>query len=323
MAQIIKRGDKWLARVRKGKLDKSKTFNTKSAAELWSAKIISDIDLIRSGQSPDKTLRELADKYILDVMPKKRSQYVETKRLNTLLENPLFNIRLKNINSELFETWINERLNEVSGSTVCRELNILSNMFTTAVKKYKWMSFNPLRNIDRPKTNPPRTQRISDDDLDKLLYCSGYNQKEIKTKTALVGAALEFAIETAMRAGEICQLKRSNVDLKKRTAYLEMTKNGHPRLVPLTEKAIKIINQTKGKKVFDINVASLDALFRKIRNRAGLEHINFHDSRREALTRLSKKVDVMTLAKISGHRDLKVLLNTYYSPDMSEVALRL
>lgn len=68
MAQIIKRGDKWLARVRKGKLDKSKTFNTKSAAELWSAKIISDIDLIRSGQSPDKTLRELADKYILDVM---------------------------------------------------------------------------------------------------------------------------------------------------------------------------------------------------------------------------------------------------------------
>ena len=55
---------------------------------------------------------------------------------------------------------------------------------------------------------------------------------------------------------------------------------------------------------------------------AGLadEDLHFHDTRREALSRLAKKVDVMTLAKISGHRDIKILLNTYYAPDMSDVA---
>ena len=47
---------------------------------------------------------------------------------------------------------------------------------------------------------------------------------------------------------------------------------------------------------------------------------NFHDTRREALTRLSKKVDVMTLAKISGHKDISILQNVYYAPDMAEVA---
>ncbi|MBB5191197.1 hypothetical protein HNQ50_001920 [Silvimonas terrae] len=40
-------------------------------------------------------------------------------------------------------------------------------------------------------------------------------------------------------------------------------------------------------------------------------------------TRLASKVDVMTLAKISGHRDLRILQNTYYAPDMSLVASRL
>lgn len=49
--------------------------------------------------------------------------------------------------------------------------------------------------------------------------------------------------------------------------------------------------------------------------------LHFHDTRRTALTRLAGKVDVMTLAKISGHRNLRILMNsTYYAPDMGEVA---
>ncbi|HHF6884897.1 tyrosine-type recombinase/integrase [Haemophilus influenzae] len=41
--------------------------------------------------------------------------------------------------------------------------------------------------------------------------------------------------------------------------------------------------------------------------------MHFHDTRCEALTRLSKKVDVMTLAKISGHKDISILQNVYYA----------
>ena len=58
----------------------------------------------------------------------------------------------------------------------------------------------------------------------------------------------------------------------------------------------------------------------EIKSGGELSHLNFHDTRREALTRLAKKVDVMTLSKISGHKDIKILVSTYYAPDMSEVA---
>jgi integrase len=67
----------------------------------------------------------------------------------------------------------------------------------------------------------------------------------------------------------------------------------------------------------------LDALFRKARNALMIPDLHFHDSRAEALTRLARKVDVMTLARISGHKDLRVLLETYYRESASDIAARL
>ncbi len=75
--------------------------------------------------------------------------------------------------------------------------------------------------------------------------------------------------------------------------------------------------------MFDIATASLDALFRKAKARAIIEDLHFHDTRREALTRLSKIFDVMELARISGHRDLRVLQNVYYAPAVSDLAAKL
>jgi integrase len=45
--------------------------------------------------------------------------------------------------------------------------------------------------------------------------------------------------------------------------------------------------------------------------------------RAEALTRLARKVDVLTLAKISGHKDLRILQNAYYREAAAEIAARL
>ena len=54
-----------------------------------------------------------------------------------------------------------------------------------------------------------------------------------------------------------------------------------------------------------------------------LENLHFHDARREALTRLAKIYSPMELAKISGHRDLRILLNTYYAPTVEDLADKL
>jgi integrase len=103
-------------------------------------------------------------------------------------------------------------------------------------------------------------------------------------------------------------------------AQLSRTKNGDARSVPLSSRAQKLIALCPK---YTIDSASLDALFRKARKKAGLEGFTFHDSRATALTRMAKTLDVMTLAKVSGHRDVSMLLNTYYRIKPEDIAKRL
>ena len=63
-------------------------------------------------------------------------------------------------------------------------------------------------------------------------------------------------------------------------------------------------------------------MFRRARDTAMIENLHFHDSRAEAIWRLSKKLDVLELARVIGHRDIKSLL-IYYQVDADELADRL
>ncbi|MDO7344517.1 site-specific integrase, partial [Acinetobacter baumannii] len=57
--------------------------------------------------------------------------------------------------------------------------------------------------------------------------------------------------------------------------------------------------------------------------RVGLDGvITFHDTRHEAITRFvhDYRLPVEILAKITGHKTISVLVNTYYNPTASEIA---
>lgn len=159
------------------------------------------------------------------------------------------------------------------------------------------------------------------------MHTLGYSRETPpETISSRVGAAYLFAIETGMRAGEICSLEWRYVN--ERHVHLPRTKNGHVRDVPLSVEARRIIEQLRSltgdeETVFRVSTASLDALFRKAKRLALIEDLHFHDTRREALTRLSKVFDVMELARISGHRDLRVLQNVYYAPSVKDLADKL
>ena len=75
--------------------------------------------------------------------------------------------------------------------------------------------------------------------------------------------------------------------------------------------------------VFGLSSRKLDALWRKLRDRAGVDGLVFHDARAWGLTKLSRKVDVLTLARISGHQDLSMLSRVYYRESASDIARRL
>jgi len=103
-----------------------------------------------------------------------------------------------------------------------------------------------------------------------------------------------------------------------------MTKNGFPRSVPLSSEALRLPGQLPrvDDSVFVLTARQIDAIFRKIRARALIENLHFHDSRHEAITRLARKLDVMDLARMVGTRDLRILM-VYYNATPSEIATRL
>ena len=329
MGTIRKKGNGYEAAVARKGIRKSSMFRTKAEANMWIAETEKEILQGKYGKPTNHhTFNDLMQRYAQQVSPTKRGAEWEIKRINMLSRYGIASIPLEILNQTHFAEWRDRRLGEVTPATVLREWNLISNALNIAVNEWKWLPENPLKGVRKPKQPPARTRRISQDEIDRLLYALGYSYSgKLETVTSRVGASMLFAIETAMRAGEIASLTWDNVDMVKRIAKLPMTKNGFPRDVPLSEEAIRIIEQVKSvtesvNTVFNLNTAQIDALFRKAKSRAMIEDLHFHDTRSTAITRLSKKVDILTLARISGHRDLKMLM-IYYRESMEDIAKRI
>lgn len=325
MATFRKRGNAWRAEVFKNGVRKSKTFPTKSQAQAWAIQIEGELLSQKRNEIPDKTFSDLLDKYSAEISEHKKGKQWEQRRILYFKKYPFAEVKLQDLDEEDFKKFRDARLREVSSATVIREFNLLSHICSTAVKEWKWLKTNPTSIVQRPKQPKSRDRLITQEEIDALLFSANFTPKaEIKTAMQRVACAFLFAIETAMRAGEIVKLKWEDVDVKKRIANLYDTKNGADRTVPLSSEAIRILNQLPKESdfIFNLTSQSLDALFRKLKSRCGIENLHFHDTRHEAITRLAKKLDVLPLARMVGHRDLKMLM-VYYNETAEELAKKL
>ena len=86
----------------------------------------------------------------------------------------------------------------------------------------------------------------------------------------------------------------------------------------------RILNQLKSDSdsVFNLEPSQIDSLFRKAKKMTLVEDLHFHDSRHLAITRLARKLDVLALARMVGHRDLR-MLQIYYNESAEDMAKRL
>ena len=315
----------WRARVRSQGVSKSRTFATKAQAQAWATATEQEAQDF-GGILPRKTVKDAFDRYANEVSTKKRGERWELVRLKKLAKSIGEDRLLSSLKTPDFVKWRDESLREVSGATVRREMNLLSSVFSTCVTEWQWLHTSPIKGCKQPQDSPHRTRRITEDEERRIRIALGEEEdRPAKTKMQQVGVGFQFAIETAMRQGELLSLTASLVDLTRKTAFLPRTKNGTSRTVPLSDRAVellKLLIPSDDGRFFTVSPTSFDALFRKAKKMAGVEGLHFHDTRREATSRLSKKVDVLTLAKITGHKDLNMLM-VYYDEDMSEVAKRI
>jgi integrase len=326
MAAPKKEGSVWRHRIMvKGKRV-SGTFPTKAAALAWEAE--QRIEIIEGTSSgTGKTLRDALRRYELEVSKKKRSYVNEARRLAVLCETEMADKKIAEIRPSDIAAWRDKRLETVVGSTVNRDLNLLSHVFTVARREWGWIEKSPTTDVRRPPDPPSRDRLYSQKEIDYLCAMMGITEhwnEPVETVTQRVGVAFLFAIETAMRLGEICSLRPQ--DIKGRVARLGMTKNGTKRDVPLSSRAVQLLKLLPPREGFDtvfgMTPKVLDLLFRKARVRAGIVGGTFHDTRHLAITRLAKKLHVLDLARMTGHRDLKKL-QIYYNESADDIASRL
>lgn len=167
-----------------------------------------------------------------------------------------------------------------------------------------------------------RNRRITDDDIQAVLTAGNYKQGQTPTQTQqYVAWAFLFAIHTAMRRGEILGIRKS--DIKDGYVHLPKTKNGEARNVPLTPKARDMISWIShdSNKLIPLDENAFKKSWQRVQKKANLDDLNFHDTRHEAISRFVKdlKLPVETLAKVTGHKDIKTLINTYYNPTIDEL----
>lgn len=320
MATITKRKQSWFAQVRRKGVSVSKSFRTKGQATAWATQVEADIMSGTYESGSDKTLHDAIVRYRDEVTLNKKSARAEIAILNVIDRASFASERVSDITTEMLAQWRDSELKRVKSSTVLRYIGVLSSMYETMRREWQWLTYNPCKDLKKPSSGQSRDRIFTDDEIQKILAELHHGDATTDVKQA-IGDVFLFAIETGMRAGEILGLEWDRID--DRVATLPITKNGTKRQVPLSKRAIEILETRRHhKRPFDIKPGTLACSFGIYCTRAGVLDANFHDTRHTAITRLAKKLSPFELARIVGHRNLSQTL-AYFNESADQIAEKL
>ncbi|AXY59992.1 tyrosine-type recombinase/integrase [Acinetobacter sp. WCHAc010052] len=328
LPKAIQRGSSWRITVTFQNRRYSATRDTPKECEHWaSLKLLelktgkADLD---NGIKPAYPFSQLCEKYYQEHGRHMRSARTIILKIKNL-ERIAPNIAEKSIYdfkpADIVE-WRNNRKKVVKVATVRNEHAIYSAIFTYAMKELFLIESNVWHSVQMPSKEKSRNQRMTLEDQQILLKALEWNGDTTPVKSKhYVAWAFLFAIETAMRQGEILAMRKA--DLREGFIYLPMTKNGESRSVPLSREAKRLLSllPADADELVPLSKDICCTTWVRAKKRAGLKHINFHDSRHEAITRMVRirKLPVEVLAKITGHKTIGILINTYYNPDAQDL----
>ncbi|XSG86474.1 MAG: integrase [Methylohalobius sp. ZOD2] len=304
MATIRKRGQRWQAQVRRQGLPPvSKSFPTKREAQDWASQVEG---AIVSGEFRDyrkaerTTFAEASKLYRENVLPGLKGGKQDASRLSIV--NSFFSgYALAAIDTQLLHTYRDKRLLVVGPQTVKHELTLVRRVL-------KWCQLEAgialpqgIPDMKAPKLPRGRERRVGDRELARVC-------KELDFEKA---AMVRFAVEAAMRRGELCVMRWEDVGLPRRMLRIPETKNGHSRVIPLSSRAVKILESLPRRidgQVWGGSPSGISHAFLQACRRAGVEGLRFHDLRHEATSRLFERgLELMEVAAITGHRSLSML----------------
>lgn len=306
MAYIGKFRSGWRVQVQKDGIRITKTFPTKRECQAWAVQ-----QELKKTFTSDHTFGDAVDKYKADVSSKKDGKVWEDRRLEAMRDFFGTDVGLLAIDTPQIADWRDTRLKTVSASTVVREANLLRNLFNIARKEWRWLDHDPFMGVRLPKENAPRHQVWTWQLIKRVLRAPRTG------KTAEVVAAFHIALRTGMRLAEVLAAPGA-FDPVRRVVTLK-TKTEARAQIPIGRIAAKLL----ARPAFTVGANEASVLFSKLCGELLIDGLTFHDTRGTALTHLARKVDVLTLAKISRHKNLSLLSNVYYRERPDQIAARI
>lgn len=324
MATIRKHRDKYQVQVRrKGFVPISKTFSKLSDAKEWAT--LQERQADRGELGPDRkvletiTLADLVTRYRDTILPGKKGGSVEAIMLAAFLRHPICKKRLSDLSATDFVKWKDEKMRgtgnrkPVTAKSAKRLLSPIQRMFELAMTEWDVpLRENPLARFKLKVIDNKRQRRLREGELDRLTEAGK------KTRNPLIVPIIMFALETAMRRGEILALRLRDIDLERHSATVRESKNGYSRTIPLSSAAVTLLTDAIGRmsdtekakngRLFPITPVALRLAWDRLTKRAGIDDLNFHDTRHEAISRLFELgLTIPEVASVSGHRDMRML----------------
>ncbi len=339
MATIRKRGDyQWQAIVKRKGHYCSRTFDYKADAEKWSRKTEREIDqgtFAPENESLTTTLFKALERYAREVTPGKKGQAREINRIKRWQEHPLAKKTLAGIKGSDLAKFRDDRrtADKVSDATIRLELMLLSAIYKRARTDWGMVGLaSPLASMTLPAGSRKRERRLRDGEEDTLLEFI----TKAMPRTPYARELLELDLETGMRQSEILGIEWNDIRLKQKHIHLDETKSGDPRDVPLSPRAIQIIESIprpiSGGRLFNvtqdrlirgfIQACKLGRESHEDPSPGFLENLKFHDLRHEAASRWASILEAHELCKMFGWKTMQMALR-YYHPTGQSIAEKL
>lgn len=316
MAYFEKRGESWRAQIRrKGYPTLSATFDTKADAQRWAAEIEGDMSRSRFvdvREAEQTTLAEGLKRYLREVSDHKKGAKQEALRIKRWMAHPVSAKSMAAVKSSDMAEYRDERIKGgASSATVRLDLAIISHLYTIASKEWGIEGLtNPCKSLRMPKGSKERNRRPTSAELSRVYEAAAQLHAELPV-------IIELAADTAMRRSELVLLRREQV--RGKVAYLEDTKNGERRAVPLSSRAVALLQGLPARidgRYFSLSLNTISNYFPRACEAAGVVNLRFHDLRHEATSRLFERgFTMMEVAAITGHKTLSMLKRyTHLSP---------
>lgn len=344
---------------RAGVLDKPRyfTFDSEEEGDAFCAHLEAFLDKgivapeLQSATKRVTTLNQLARDYELQAHPSTKDRLI----LDTLCKTK-GNTRLVNLNVAWVDSWISsmKRIDQLSPATIRAKVGALARCTDWGLRQgHLLMPDHPFRSLPegyaqynkldaavagKKKIDIERDRRLEGDEYENILALIevGVLPRKYRPLTLQYKAALRclmiLAVASAMRLREMYTLTLGQVNLEKRTIFLEKTKNGDKRQVPLSTVALAALREYLAVRAIpqghpedllfpwwngkesehELRKATdkLSTLFVDIFEAAGAHGLKFHDLRHEAVSRLFENTALpeISIMKISGHRSHRMMM---------------